>query len=431
MSNRIVILGAGESGVGAALLAHAKGHTVFISDYGKIIPHYKSKLETKKITFEEGGHKTDKILKADLVIKSPGIPDSAPIIKKINEHKIPVQSEIEFASTFTDKKIIAITGTNGKTTTTSLVHHIMAHAGYKAALGGNIGKSFAELVIEDSRYDWYILELSSFQLEGCYTFHPTIAILTNITPDHLDRYDYKIENYIAAKFRIAQAMTSNDVFIYRKDDPYPQVEIGENGPEIVAIDHTTQVDVDISRSSLKGPHNQYNLQMAVIAAQYAGAHKAAIEDAVSSFTAAPHRLQFVAEYKGVKYYNDSKATNVEAVYYALQSFSERIIWVAGGVDKGNDYSTIKRLVKDKVAHIIAMGKDNSPLKAAFGDHIPISEAKSIGEAVQSAFKNAQGGNVVLLSPACASFDLFKNYEDRGNQFINEIKKLQKQFAYDA
>jgi UDP-N-acetylmuramoylalanine--D-glutamate ligase len=452
MQQRIVILGAGESGVGAALLAMAKGYEVFVSDFGAIGDQYKKELKDKGIEFEEGKHTEEKILNADEVIKSPGIPDNAPIVKQLHVKNIPVISELEFAFRFTKAKFISITGTNGKTTTTLLIYHLLNEAGKKVGLAGNVGVSLAKQVIDDV-FEYYVLEVSSFQLDGMFDFRSDIAILLNITPDHLDRYEYKMENYIDSKFRVTRNMRNNDSFIYFDDHGIISENVNSrkifagkyaisldeqlteggylltlNGKENLEFNISGNPDLkfEISTAELpfQGKHNYVNTMAAVLAAVKAGVSIQSIRRNLNSFKNAPHRLEFVANLNGVDYINDSKATNVDSVYYALESFKKPLVWIAGGIDKGNNYDQIKAFVKEKVKALVCMGKDNSRIMDAFKDVVPmIEDTKSIHEAVLAAEKLAQPGDAVLLSPACASFDLFKNYEDRGIKFKDEVYKL--------
>ncbi len=445
MSKRIVILGAGESGTGAALLAKVKGYEVFVSDRGQIKEHHKAELIGASIEFEEGQHTAEKIVNAKLIIKSPGIPDKAEIVGKVKASGIEMIDEIEFAFRFVQGKVIAITGTNGKTTTTLLTYHLMKSAGFKVALAGNVGESLARKVVNED-YDWYVLEVSSFQLDGTVTFKPRIAILLNITPDHLDRYEYKMENYIRSKFKVIQNMASEDHFIYYSDDPVVGAEVSRRNivPHILKVslkDNATPVHFDGERMSfsldeglfhivqsdttLKGPHNLINTMSAVSATYLAGASLDSIRAGLKTFKNAPHRLESVATINGVEFVNDSKATNVDSVVYALGSYQGRIlVWIAGGIDKGNDYNIIKEEVRAKVKVLICLGKENGKLRKAFGDVVStIHETQSVKALVRLALQAAQKGDVVLLSPACASFDLFKNYEDRGNQFRSAVLEL--------
>ena len=448
----IVVLGAAESGVGAALLAQAKGFGVFVSDRGAIQPQYKDKLTQAGIEFEENQHTLDRILQATEVIKSPGIPEKAPVIKALREQKTPIVSEIEFASRYTQARYIAITGTNGKTTTTLLTYHLLKEAGYNVGLAGNIGYSLAEQVIEN-KFDYYVLELSSFQLDDMAFFQPWIALLLNITPDHLDRYDYSMANYAEAKLRLVRNQDSDCYFIYNADDeniqrhfkaalrpmrqlPFslhhrPDYQLGGYYKEEhkICFDllpgyYSTTELISTAKSALIGEHNRQNVLAAVMAARVAGVERAVIERALGTFHNADHRLQQVAEIDGVQFINDSKATNVEAAWYALDGIKRPIVWIAGGTDKGNDYATLQPLAEQKVKALICLGVDNAKLRAAFADHVPhLEETQSMADAVARAAALASPGDVVLLSPCCASFDLFKNYEDRGRQFAAAVQTI--------
>jgi UDP-N-acetylmuramoylalanine--D-glutamate ligase len=445
---RVVILGSGESGTGAAILAHIKGYEVFVSDQGSIKEKYKQELIREGIHFEEGAHTETKILTADLVIKSPGIPEKAEIIKKVKAKNITIIDEIEFAFRFAEgSKIIAITGTNGKTTTTLLTFHLMKECGFDVALAGNVGFSMARQVAA-KRSDWYVLELSSFQLDGIETFKPEIGILLNITPDHLDRYEYTMQNYVNSKFLLIENMTAQEEFIYYSDDPVIVSEIATRPivPHKYAVslgaDHAAAARFDgekmvfnlkesfsitQSDTTLKGPHNLINTMAAVSAVCMAGGNVERIREGLKTFKNAPHRLEPVGVIKGIEYINDSKATNVDSVVYAMGSYDKPLIWVAGGVDKGNDYNLIMDQVKKKVKALICLGKENDKLRKAFGSVVPvIEETQSVPELVRIALKLGRDGDVVLLSPACASFDLFKNYEDRGNQFREAVQLLKKE-----
>lgn len=446
MGKKIVILGGGESGVGAAILAHRQGYEVFLSDGGSLKIEYRNELLAAGIAFEEGTHSEEIILNADEVMKSPGIPDKTPIVKKIAEKGIPVISEIELAYRYKgESKIIAITGSNGKTTTTALIYHICKEAGLDCALVGNIGDSFAKQVAEDPR-QLYIVEVSSFQLDGIIHFRPDTAILTNITEDHLDRYDYQFENYIRSKFRIAMNQTKDDYLIYCADDEVTMKFINQfnihsnqlpismkrelpNGAFIKDGDMYVRTGQDFTSMSvfdfaLKGKHNQYNTMAACVAATTVDIRKDKIRDAVQNFQNLEHRMEPVATIRGVEFINDSKATNVNSAWYALESMSKPTILILGGVDKGNDYSLLNDLVKEKVKAIICLGTDNKKIHEAFHGQVEtIVDTQSAGEAVQAAFHFAAKGDVVLLSPACASFDLFKNYEDRGQQFKQAVRDL--------
>jgi UDP-N-acetylmuramoylalanine--D-glutamate ligase len=441
MSERLTILGAGESGTGAALLAKVKGYDVFVSDAGVIKDKYRDDLVRHKIDFEEGGHTEEKVLNANLIIKSPGIPENAPIVAKVKQAGIELIDEIEFGFRFLNGKVIAITGTNGKTTTTLLTYHLMKAAGFSVTLAGNVGESLARKIAFDN-YDWYVLEISSFQLDGTKKFKPTIGILLNITPDHLDRYDYKLENYSTSKFRLIQNMDEHDHFIYYADDATITSAMAVrkiSAKQIpVTLKHTDQVSVGYdgtqmnfsleesfsikqSETTLKGSHNLINTMSAVTAVFLAGGKVKAIRKGLKTFKNAPHRLEPVAIINGVDFINDSKATNVDSVVYALGSYESAIIWIAGGIDKGNDYSLIRDQVKKKVKALICLGTDNSKLTKYFKDSMPvIHETENVHEAVRLGLREAKPGDVVLLSPACASFDLFKNYEDRGDQFRKAV-----------
>ncbi len=446
MSKRIVILGAGESGIGAAILAKQKGYNVFVSDGGPIKDDYKRELEKQGIEYEEGKHTEEKILNADEVMKSPGIPEKADIVKKIRAKGIQVISEIELAYRYKgDSRIIGITGSNGKTTTTSLIFHICKTAGLDCALVGNIGYSFAKQVAEDPK-QWYIAEISSFQLDDIITFRPNVAILTNITEDHLDRYDYKFQNYIDSKFRIIMNQQQGDIFIYCKDDEVTMQNINKysinsnllpftmrnelykgayiKDGEVIMITEEEELQMSVYDFALKGKHNQYNTMAAGLAAASLGLRKEKIRDAIQSFEALEHRMEFVATIRGVDFINDSKATNINSTWYALESMEKPTILILGGFDKGNDYDSIRELVKEKVKAIVCMGVDNHKIQEAFKNDVPVMVSTSgAEEAVHSAFHLANKGDVVLLSPACASFDLFKNYEDRGRQFKEAVKNL--------
>ncbi|MBX2898243.1 MAG: UDP-N-acetylmuramoyl-L-alanine--D-glutamate ligase [Cyclobacteriaceae bacterium] len=447
MSKKIVILGAGESGTGAALLAKAKGFEVFVSDQGTIKENYKRELEALKIPFEEGVHTADRILAADLIIKSPGIPDKAEVIRQAKAKSIEVIDELEFGFRHLTGKVIAITGTNGKTTTTLLTFHLLKAAGFNVALAGNVGESLARKVAT-AAHDWYVIEISSFQLDGTTTFRPEIGILTNITPDHLDRYEYKLENYVNSKFRLVSSMTAQNKFIYYKDDAIVGAEISKRTVAPIKIpvsltDYTCPIHFDGTKmvfqfgaevfmlsqaeTTLKGPHNLINTMAAVSAVYLAGASISSIKAGLSTFKNAPHRLETIAIIDGVEFVNDSKATNVDSVVYALGSYTQPLIWIAGGIDKGNDYSLIKQDVQQKVKTLICLGKDNQKLKTFFEHVVPeIKETQTVKELVRLAMESARKGDVVLLSPACASFDLFKNYEDRGNQFRDAVLELKKE-----
>lgn len=446
MNKRMVILGGGESGVGAALLASKKGYAVFVSDGGPLKENYRQDLQRNGIDFEEGGHSAEKILRADEVMKSPGIPEKNEWVRQIRARGIPVISEIELAYRYKgDSKIIGITGSNGKTTTTALTYHICKHGGLDCALVGNIGYSFARQVAEEPR-KWYVAEISSFQLDDIAEFRPDVAILTNITEDHLDRYEYKFENYVRSKFRIVMNQTAEDYFIYCDDDPVikkylnqysihsnplpftMQHEPGKGGfiknGQMVIAAGSERLQMSIYDFAIKGIHNQYNTMAAGIASATVGIRKQKIREAIQSFEALEHRMEYVSTIRGVEFINDSKATNVNSTWYALESMEKPTILILGGVDKGNDYSLIRDLVKEKVKAIVCMGVDNRKIHEAFQNDVPlIVNTAGAEEAVKAAFHFAAKGDVVLLSPACASFDLFKNYEDRGKQFKEAVRDL--------
>ena len=443
--SRIVVLGGGESGVGSAVLAKVKGFDVFLSDMGNISDDYKAMLEKWEIPFEQGGHSEALILNADEVIKSPGIPSTAPMVRKIEESGINVISEIEFAGRYDSAKKVCITGSNGKTTTTSLIFHLLQQAGLNVGLGGNIGKSYAYQVATES-HDIYVLELSSFQLDNVYDFKADIAIITNITPDHLDRYGHNMENYVKAKFRITRNMSSDDCFIFCSDDeitinhlnqivvkaqklPFTQKGEVEQGAfvkndRMIVRYKDQECDMYLQELALGGRHNIYNSMAAAIAAKAMDIDNAAIREGLATFQAVEHRLEKVLSIKDVLYINDSKATNVDAAWYALECQTRPVVWIVGGTDKGNDYSSLVPLVKEKVKAIICMGLDNGKIHDAFEDVVSkMYDVTSAQDAVKTAHKIAQSGDVVLLSPCCASFDLFKNYEDRGRQFKEAVKNL--------
>ncbi|MFM6983135.1 MAG: UDP-N-acetylmuramoyl-L-alanine--D-glutamate ligase [Chitinophagaceae bacterium] len=450
MSKRIVILGAGESGTGCAVLALKQGYSVFVSDSGTIKPKYISDLDRIKVPYEQGKHTEDMILNADEIIKSPGIPDKVDIIQKAKAAGIPVISEIEFGSRYTNARHVGITGTNGKTTTTMLCYHILQKAGFNVGLGGNVGKSYA-LQVAENNFDYYVLELSSFQLDNTYTFKPHIAILSNITPDHLDRYNYEFQNYIDSKFRIAMNQDQDDFFIYCADDeitvknlqthkvdaqklPFSYGTVQEKGAyvtdkefhllENTSTNPTNQLTMFINDFALKGIHNSYNSMAAAIAANVLNIRKDIIRESLIDFQNVEHRLEYVATVGGVDYINDSKATNVNSTWYALESMDKPVVWIVGGVDKGNDYSALLPLVKEKVKVIVCLGTDNHKIHAAFGKDVDLMlNTSSAEEAVLVAKRFATKGDVVLLSPACASFDLFANYEDRGWQYKAAVKNL--------
>ena len=441
----LVILGGGESGVGTAILGKQKGFKVFVSDKGAITKEYKKVLLHHQIYFEENQHSEAKILEADVVMKSPGIPDTVPLVQKLVEKAIPVISEIEFAATFTKATMVGITGSNGKTTTTLLTHHILKNAGLYVGAAGNIGDSFAMQVAENN-YDNYVLEISSFQLDGITNFKPHIAILTNITPDHLDRYNYDFQNYINSKFRITKNQEKTDYLIYDADDGVITNWLKENKTEAKLVPFSIEKELDygafikdnnitiniqkdifhmpISSLSIKGKHNTKNAMAATMAAQLLKVRKDAIKESLSNFEGAEHRLENVAKIKDVSYINDSKATNVNATFYALECMDQQTIWIVGGVDKGNDYTDLLPLVREKVKAIVCLGIDNEKIKNTFGNVIEtIVETAGAEEAVKVSHKLAERGDAVLLSPACASFDLFQNYEDRGRQFKKAVRNL--------
>ena len=441
---RIVILGAGESGAGAAVLAKKEGFDVFVSDMSKIADKYKKLLDNHQIEWEEGQHTEEKILNADEIIKSPGIPDTAPMIQKIIAKGIHIISEIEFAGRYTHSKMICITGSNGKTTTTSLIYHIFKEAGYDAGLAGNIGNSLALQVAEDP-HEYYIIELSSFQLDNMYDFRADIAILLNITPDHLDRYNFEMQNYVDAKMRIIQNQTPKDAFIYWADDPiikrelekydiksiqYPFSELKEKGvigyieEGQYKIEKPEPFNMEQESLSLTGKHNIYNSLAAGIAADIAGIKKEEIRKSLGDFPGVEHRLEKVCTVRGVQYINDSKATNVDACWYALEAMKTKVVLIIGGKDKGNDYDPIKPLVKEKCSGIVYLGADNQKLHDNFDNlGIPVRDTHSMKECMEACYEMAQPGETVLLSPCCASFDLFKNMEDRGERFKTIARSL--------
>ena len=446
MKKRLVILGAGESGVGAALLAKQQGYDVFVSDGGMIKENYKTELQNNHIVFEENQHTTDMILNADEVMKSPGIPEKSELVKQVRAKNIPVISEIEFAYRYKgNSKIIAITGSNGKTTTTALTYHICKMGGADCAMVGNVGYSFAKQVAVNPR-QLYVAEISSFQLDDIKTFRPDVAVLTNITEDHLDRYEYKFDNYINSKFRVVINQQKEDVFIYNLDDEvtlkainkYPikstlaPITMSKQLPQgaylLNAKMHlkwkNEEMQMSIEDFALKGKHNQYNSMAAGLAASAVDIRKEKIREALQTFESLEHRMETVATIKNVEFINDSKATNVNSTWFALESMEKPVILILGGVDKGNDYSLLEGLVKEKVKAIVCMGIENRKIHEAFGDIVPLMvNTDNAKDAVQSAYHFASKGDVVLLSPACASFDLFKNYEDRGNQFKKAVKEL--------
>ncbi|WP_320111711.1 UDP-N-acetylmuramoyl-L-alanine--D-glutamate ligase [Draconibacterium orientale] len=445
MKGLVAILGGGESGVGAAILAQKKGYDVFVSDLGKIKEKYKDVLSNYKIGFEEGQHSEEKILSAELVVKSPGIQETAPLVQQLKEQGTPVISEIEFGGRFSSAKTICITGSNGKTTTTLLTYHILQKAGVNVGLAGNVGKSFAWQVAEEN-FDVYVIELSSFQLDGMYEFKADVAVLMNITPDHLDRYGYDMQNYTDSKFRILQNQTATDYFVYCADDEVIQKEINKRdikpvqlpfglgeaaGPgagvkdnRIIINFNQNQFSMSILDLSLQGKHNTYNSMAAGIASMVLKIRDEQLRESLSDFTGVEHRLERFLKVHGIEFINDSKATNVNSSWYALESVHKPVVWIAGGVDKGNDYTMLQGLVTNKVKAIVCLGKNNAKLHEAFGDCVAdIVDASSMEEAVKAAYYLARNGDTVLLSPACASFDLFENYEDRGNQFKKEVRNL--------
>jgi UDP-N-acetylmuramoylalanine--D-glutamate ligase len=453
MNKKIAILGAGESGVGAAVLAREKGFKIFLSDKGKVNDKYKKVLSQFDINYEEGKHSENLILDADEIIKSPGIPDHVPIVEKANATGIPVISEIEFASRFTGAKTICITGSNGKTTTTLLTYKMLKDAGFNVGLGGNVGQSFA-MQVAGNDFDYFVLEISSFQLDGMFDFKADIAVLLNITPDHLDRYDYDFRKYAASKFRIIRNQSQHDAFIYCDDDPvivemlkqqetrqkrYP-FSIKQTGETLAAwleedknnfLNSRLNVNIKaekmvmtLQEMALVGKHNVYNSMAAAIAARLLDIRKESVQQSLTEFQGVKHRLEYVATIRGIDFINDSKATNINSTWYALENSNKPVIWIAGGQDKGNDYAALLPLVQEKVKAIICLGLDNSRIKEAFANHVGgIIETRSANEAVSYAYQLGQKGDAVLLSPACASFDLFKNYEDRGNQFRTAVLNL--------
>ena len=441
---RIVVLGAGESGAGAAALAKKEGMDVFVSDMSHITDHYKQMLDERHIDWEEGQHTESLILNADEIIKSPGIPETAPMVVKARQAGIPVISEIEFAGRYTQSKMVCITGSNGKTTTTSLIYHIFKAAGYDTGLAGNIGRSLALQVAEEP-HEYYVIELSSFQLDNMYKFRANIAVLLNITPDHLDRYDFKMQNYVDAKMRILQNQTPQDAFIYWADDPiikkelekydiravqYPFSELKKKGSigyiekGQYVIEQPKPFNMEQESLSLTGRHNIYNSLAAGIAGNIAGIRKDIIRQSLSDFPGVEHRLEKVCDVRGVHYVNDSKATNVDACWYALDSMKTRVVLIIGGKDKGNDYEPIKPLIREKCSALVYLGADNTKLHQNFDQlGITIRDTHSMRECVEACYELAQPGDTVLLSPCCASFDLFKNMEDRGEQFKELVRKL--------
>jgi UDP-N-acetylmuramoylalanine--D-glutamate ligase len=456
MGKLLVILGGGESGVGSAVLGKQKGYDVFVSDRSPVKEKYRQQLIEENILFEEGKHTEEKIMGASLVIKSPGIPDNVPLVQKLKEKCVPVISEIEFAGRYTSAKKICITGSNGKTTTTLLTYHILKKAGYNVGLGGNVGKSFAMQVAREN-YDYYVLELSSFQLDGMFEFRSDISVLLNITPDHLDRYNYKFENYVASKFRITQNQTSADFFVYCADDPVIEKYMSEHPVNATRVPFSIKKTIEgngafltenqitlnykphlsgngqaknqplimtIEELALQGKHNVYNSMAAAMTARIVDVRKEIIRESLQDFQNVEHRLEFVASINGIEFVNDSKATNVNSTWYALESMEKPVVWICGGQDKGNDYNELHELVKQRVKAIVCLGKDNSKIVAAFKDVVEtIVETDNAVDAVAASYKIGKKGDVVLLSPACASFDLFQNYEDRGMQFKAAVRGL--------
>ncbi len=450
MAEKLVVLGGGESGAGAAVLGKVKGMDVILSDMGKIPEKYRRMLQDEDIRFEEGGHTESLLLDADIVVKSPGIPPTAPLVKKFMEKGTPVLSEIEFAGRYTDARMVCITGSNGKTTTTLLTYHILRKAGLDVGLAGNVGKSLAYQVARED-HEIYVIELSSFQLENMYDFKANIAVIMNITPDHMDRYDHKMENYVAAKFRILRNQTPDDYFIYWQDDPIVKAQIRNIQVEamqlpfsehrepdshayvedgIVKFDTPMEVwDIPRDRLSLSGLHNLYNSMAAGLSASILKIKKDTIREALMDFEAVEHRLEFVREVDGVRWVNDSKATNVNSTWYALESMKTPTVLILGGKDKGNDYSEIEELVSEKVRAIVCMGKDNAKLLDFFGGKVKeIRDTHSLEDAVAACRELAQKGDTVLLSPCCASFDLFSSYEDRGDKFKAAVRALKEKNA---
>jgi UDP-N-acetylmuramoylalanine--D-glutamate ligase len=444
--NRIAILGGGESGVGAAILAQLKGFEVFLSDNGRLSNENRFCLKKYKIPYEEGGHTHKLILNANEIIKSPGIPEVVPIMREIRSEAIPVISEIEFAGRYCEAKKICVTGSNGKTTTTSLIYFLLKNAGLNVGLAGNIGKSYAYQVATE-KFDYYVLELSSFQLDGMYNFKADIAVLLNITSDHLDRYNYNFQNYINSKFRITQNMRKEDCFIFCSDDeitmgnlkkivlktkmlPISQTELFEKdgacviGDRLVANYDDSEFEILINELSLNGRHNVYNSMATAIAGKILDINNSVIRDSLMGFKGIEHRLEKVRKICGIEFINDSKATNVNSAWYALESMKSKTIWIVGGTDKGNDYSSLYKLVKEKVKAIVCLGVDNRKIINNFGNLVAvITETRSAKEAVEKSFEIGEWGDTVLLSPACASFDLFENYEDRGRQFKKAVNEL--------
>jgi UDP-N-acetylmuramoylalanine--D-glutamate ligase len=447
MSKRLVILGSGESGVGSAVLGKKQGYEVFVSDKGIIAEKYREALQKEEINFEEGKHTEEKVLAADEVIKSPGIPDKIELVQKLRKKGVPVISEIEFAGRFTNAKKICITGSNGKTTTTLLTYHMLKKAGYNVGLGGNVGKSFA-LQVAREKFDYYVLELSSFQLDGMFDFRADVAVLLNITPDHLDRYDYDFSKYAASKFRITRNQDRARHFVYNADDQVMADYMNKHIIHATSIPFSIKKHIEgdgaylnenkltlnyknqkplimtIEQLSLQGRHNVYNSMAASMAARIVDVRKEIIRESLQDFQNIEHRLEFVASINGIEFINDSKATNVNSTWYALESMEKPVVWICGGQDKGNNYDELTELVKQRVKAIVCLGKDNSRIIAAFKDHVEtIVETDTAADAVAASYKIGKKGDVVLLSPACASFDLFQNYEDRGMQFKAAVRGL--------
>ena len=443
----MVILGGGESGVGSAVLAKVKGYEVFLSDSGKLKPEYAETLRKWDIPFEEGGHSRELVLNADEVVKSPGIPSTAPMVEALEAQGTRIISEIEFAARYDNAKKICVTGSNGKTTTTSLIHYLLCEAGLDAGLGGNIGKSYA-MQVATEKHDYYVLEISSFQLDNCYDFRPDIAVITNITPDHLDRYDHDIRKYAAAKFRLVRNLRPEDCFIFDSDDaitienlssivlkarmlPFSQkTEVGQaafvRGDSMVLRYENEETEIYLQELALGGRHNLYNSMAAALAAKATGISNEVIRRSLKTFKPIEHRLEPVLSVGGVLYINDSKATNVDSAWYALECQTRPVVWIVGGTDKGNDYGVLEQLVREKVKAIVCLGVDNSKIHAAFEDIVGsshICDCNSAEAAVNAAAGFAAKGDVVLLSPCCASFDLFSNYEDRGRQFKEAVRRL--------
>lgn len=442
---KLVVLGAQESGVGAARLAQQQGFDVFVSDAGMVKPKYRDELKKALIEFEEGGHTEARVLAASTIVKSPGIPDTAKLLVAARKEGIPVISEVEFAYRYCNGTIVAITGSNGKTTTTMLTNHILQKAGLNVAMGGNVGNSFAALVA-DGDHSHYVLELSSFQLDGIIDFRSHIAVLLNITPDHLDRYNYRMENYVESKFRITMNQTESDHFIHCADDPESAAWLKKNSTKArqwpFSIQHSvpqgaflhndhiqintdqTTFEMSMIELALKGKHNVYNSMAAGIAARVLEIRNEVVRESLSDFQNVEHRLEYVTMVHGIEFINDSKATNVNSVWYALESMTKPIVWIVGGIDKGNDYSSLMELVKDRVKAIVCLGKDNTKLHEVFGSIVPVMvDTDSAEQAVRTSYELAESGDVVLLSPCCSSFDLFENYEDRGRRFKSAVKAL--------